>query len=130
MDLPYKFGADDAEMSREDGFNMDIVRDGEKARAEREKMEAAAKRGDDHSDNSDDDDDKKKKKDKKPRKTRKLTEEEKERQKNIVVGPKVDSSGVPTLPVRKAAPKSSSQPPPKTSPKRIRNFLPWNKKKS
>ena len=87
---------------------MEVVKDGEKARAEsreneRERTEGAGN----ESDSSSEEEEKKKKK---PRKTRKMTEEEKERQKNIVVGPKIDASGAPMLPVRKAAPKPQKSP--------------------
>lgn len=103
MDLPYKFGADDTEVTREAGFNMEKSECAVKARDDRLEEQSQAPQSRPKKDEDDDeDDDKKSKKKKVPRKTRKMTEEEKERQKNIVVGPKIGADGVPALPVRKA----------------------------
>jgi len=95
MDLPYKFGADDTRVSREEGFNLELVTDGEAARLVEEEKEIEKERT--------------KKKNKK-KDGKKISKEERERQKAIVVGPRVDESGVPSLPVRKA--KKQSAPPP------------------
>jgi hypothetical protein len=130
MDLPYKYGADDAHMTREEGFNMEIAKDGEKARKEKEderpKKEKKKKDDDDGKDKKKDkkdkdkkkkkkkdkeeeDEDKDKKEDKKKKKPPK-TEEERERQKNIVVGPKIGANGAPLLPVRAALEKPAPTP--------------------
>lgn len=116
MDLPYKFGADDVRMTREEGFNMEMVKDGEKARKETEEQQKKDKGGDKEGDG------KKKKKEKKkkhvsPKKKKELEEkrekakEERERTKAIPVGPNRDASGVPQLPTRKA-PKAEAKPSP------------------
>ena len=113
LDLPYTFGADDKEMSREAGFNMDIVRDGEQARREKEQDEAAGNspRKEKTPKSPRKDDQKKSKKDSsdgKKNKKRKEDEDEDE----IEVGPQTDASGVPQLPIRKAAPREKAKKPP------------------
>jgi len=99
LDLPYKFGATDRAMSREEGFNMEIVREAVRPKkVTKEDIEAARERSKQRH-----------KEQRKEERKRAEREAKGEPPDEPPVGPKLAPNGAPVLPTR-PAPKARVQP--------------------
>ena len=91
LDLPYKFGATDRSMSREDGFNMEVVREAVRPKKlSKDELDAARERNRLRM--------KERRKEEKKRAEREAKQEEEAAE--PPVGPKLAPNGAPVLPTR------------------------------
>ena len=108
LDLPYKFGADDAQSSIEEGFNMEVVRVAKRP----EKVDPAKLR------------EARKRRQKLQREKEKMEAAKQNQEPPDIVGPKLTSNGVPVLPTRKPRPEQANDDHPGDEPSPPPDSLP------
>lgn len=106
LDLPYKFGADDRTMTREAGFNMDVVTEAARKEKPTDAELAAARKERNKAKREQD-------------KAEQKRADRREQPDNIVCGPKLAPNGQPVLPTRPAQkPPRHSSADPSSHPKK------------